>query len=1070
MRIILPITFILFFISIHSYSQFTIQGLKINGTSAGEESGFSQAITGDGSTVVIGAPLSANGQVRVFEYILGSWTQKGSTILGEASGDEMGYSVAISADGNIFVSGAIHNDDGGVSAGSVRAYMWDGIDWAQLGNDIDGIGSGDLFGNAVSLSDDGYTLAIGARENNDNGNNAGHSRIFEWNGTSWIQKGSTIMGEAAADFSGYALSLSDDGNTLAIGAINNDGNGANSGHTRVFLWNGSSWVQKGNDIDGEDAGELSGCSIALSTNGDVIVIGSRSSDDGFSDAGKTRVFTWNGSAWVQKGSNIIGEAAGDFSGYAVDINNVGDVIAIGAPDNDGTGTDRGHVRVYYFYSGTWYLAYNQDINGQANNDFFGGSVRLNDSGSIVSIGARRQGGTNAGAVYIYNTSNSISACGTPATTETLTSQTDVNNFFTTLYVGCTDFIGNLGIRDDNDGLDNITDLSPLLQLVTLGGNVVIDGNQNLSSLNGLGNLNSVGKDLTIISNPQITSLSGLNELSTVGSDLQIENNINLTNLMGLESLNNTGKNLVIDGNSSLITLEHLNSLDSVGSTLNISNNNALLNLDQFNSLKYIGSNLTINTGNSALETISGFNTLVIVEGNLTIRNVNITSISGFQNIDSINGRLRIIVNSNLQSITGFNNLTFVANDLGIFDNPTLITVTGFSSLTGHNNVLNISSNNSLTTISGFNNIKSIYELRLIDNIMLNDASGFINYDTCKSVMTIENNGFLDLDDFINLKSVAFDLNIIDNTKLERIDSLKNLNAIGQYFIINNNDMLIQLNGLQGITSLPNGSLTIDGNAILENVDSLSNIAFIQQNLTVTNNPNLNICCGLFTVIDAGAVGGLVTISNNGTNCDDPADIQNGSSCLPPCSIALTSAVGTDNQTLSCLSNIQNITYEVGGVLDGTVTGLPNGLTYSFGDGLVEISGSATQTGTFNFTVIPNSPCNLETSTGTLDLDGGVVKIGTTCYPDLESATLAVLPNEVIDIFGTITPSATIFIPPLVTIRINSNGTWVNTTMIRNNGIIQLNGGIFENGVSGVYKGHGSFVGNFINNGVFSPGD
>jgi hypothetical protein len=74
-----------------------------------------------------------------------------------------------------------------------------------------------------------------------------------------LKLGDDINGEASDDQSGYSVSLSNDGNTLAIGAINNDGSGANAGHVRVYRRiDGQPWTQLGGDIDGEAAGDLSG--------------------------------------------------------------------------------------------------------------------------------------------------------------------------------------------------------------------------------------------------------------------------------------------------------------------------------------------------------------------------------------------------------------------------------------------------------------------------------------------------------------------------------------------------------------------------------------------------------------------------------------------------------------------------------------------------------------------------------------------------------------------------------------------------------------------------------------------
>jgi len=80
----------------------------------------------------------------------------------------------------------------------------------------------------------------------------------------WIQLGQDIDGEAARDESGYSVSLSGDGNTLVIGAPFNDGNGTDAGHARVYRFDGANWTQIGQDIDGEAAFDKSGFSVSLS--------------------------------------------------------------------------------------------------------------------------------------------------------------------------------------------------------------------------------------------------------------------------------------------------------------------------------------------------------------------------------------------------------------------------------------------------------------------------------------------------------------------------------------------------------------------------------------------------------------------------------------------------------------------------------------------------------------------------------------------------------------------------------------------------------------------------------------
>ena len=139
----------------------------------------------------------------------------------------------MSSNGNTIAIGAYKNDGTGTDAGHVRIYEWDGTGWTQKGTDIDGEASDDQSG-AVSLSSDGNTIAVGAFFNDGTATNAGHVRVYEWNGTGWTQKGLDIDGEAADDLSGYSISLSSDGSSLAIGAYLNDGTATDAGHVRVY--------------------------------------------------------------------------------------------------------------------------------------------------------------------------------------------------------------------------------------------------------------------------------------------------------------------------------------------------------------------------------------------------------------------------------------------------------------------------------------------------------------------------------------------------------------------------------------------------------------------------------------------------------------------------------------------------------------------------------------------------------------------------------------------------------------------------------------------------------------------
>jgi LPXTG-motif cell wall-anchored protein len=250
----------------------------------------------------------------------------------------------MSADGTRIAIGALFNDGSGSNAGHVRVYTWNGTTWTQTATDIDGEAAGDQSGYSVAMSTDGTRIAISAQGNDSSFSNAGHVRVYTWNGTNWAQTGADIDGEAAGDQLGRSVAMSADGTRIAIGALFNDGSGTDAGHVRVYTWNGTSWTQTGADIDGKAADDLSGYSVAMSADGTRIAIGAPYTI--VSSAGHARIYTLINGVWTQTGADIDGEAAGDQSGNSVAISADGTRIAIGAQDNDGTSSGAGHVRVY----------------------------------------------------------------------------------------------------------------------------------------------------------------------------------------------------------------------------------------------------------------------------------------------------------------------------------------------------------------------------------------------------------------------------------------------------------------------------------------------------------------------------------------------------------------------------------------------------------------------------------------------------------------------------------------------------------------------------------------------------
>ncbi len=340
-----------------------------------------------------------------------SWPQLGADLAGVNPFDYFGSQVALSGDGlRLVVAG--YGWDGatpGSSIGVARVFEWNGTGWVQLGSDIEGTNptpSG--FGDAVSISEDGSRVAVGDPTADAGGSNSGQVRIFEWNGTAWAQLGNPINGEAVNDQSGVAVALDPLGSRIAIGAYLNDGSSGSSsdnrGHVRVYEWNGSAWVLLGGDIDGEASGDYSASAVDLANN--RVFIGAPGNDGSSGSSsdnrGHVRVYELNGSAWVQLGGDIDGEAAGDGFGASLATSANGVWLVVGASGNDvgGALTNAGHVRVFE-YVALWSQV-GGDIDGALTNDRFGSSVAISPGGETVAVGAPgASGGAAAGSVSVF---------------------------------------------------------------------------------------------------------------------------------------------------------------------------------------------------------------------------------------------------------------------------------------------------------------------------------------------------------------------------------------------------------------------------------------------------------------------------------------------------------------------------------------------------------------------------------------------------------------------------------------------------------------------------------------------
>ena len=375
-----------------SWRQF---GNSLNGSSAGSDVGQGVSLSADAGVMALGG----DGFAGVVEKNGNNWAFKGSVIY-EGAGT-FGDEVCLSSNGNILaVNEFWGSSNGEYYNGITRVYEFDGSDWTQLGGNIDGeegytyTGSG-----AMELSSDGKTIVLGAELNNATfgiGSFAGHARVYTFNGTNWVLKGTEIDGLNASDKFGTSADISGDGNTIIVGAPDNSDAFSYSGQVRVFEFNGTNWVQKGSSLNGSSASAKFGTAVSISKDADVITV------CGFSESIQT--YRYNGSDWVEFGNiDMINpyHISGDWN---VDLNHDGsNMVVSGELYSDFNGNNSGTVRVLN-YDGTEWKQVGNELYG-SEGDLFGIDVAIDSLGKNIVVGASLadvNGLNSAGYARVYS--------------------------------------------------------------------------------------------------------------------------------------------------------------------------------------------------------------------------------------------------------------------------------------------------------------------------------------------------------------------------------------------------------------------------------------------------------------------------------------------------------------------------------------------------------------------------------------------------------------------------------------------------------------------------------------------
>ncbi len=332
-----------------------------------------------------------------------SWAQAEKVVSSNGeTGDLFGQSVEIH--GNYAIVGAYNEMINGQEAGTAYIYRRQGADWVEDARlTVDDGATSDQFGYYVSIHD---TLAIvGANRSNGGANKSGSAYVFARTPTGWVQRAKLTPSSPRADLQfGHGVAIGYD--RAVVGANSAPRPGAprsRAGAVYVFRREGTSYVQEARLASSDlQNGDRFGFDVAL--DGDYLIAGADREDGNGSSSGAAYIFARNGTTWTQQAKLLAADgAADDRLGYAVDID--GDYAIAGARHHDQGGTDAGAAYIYRRNGNQWVQEEKLTAADPADNVDFGINVGIHEGRAVVGAFHEGTNGFQAGAVYVFARSN-----------------------------------------------------------------------------------------------------------------------------------------------------------------------------------------------------------------------------------------------------------------------------------------------------------------------------------------------------------------------------------------------------------------------------------------------------------------------------------------------------------------------------------------------------------------------------------------------------------------------------------------------------------------------------------------
>ena len=479
---------------------------------------------------------------------------------------------------------------------------------------------------------------------------------------------------------------------------------------------------------------------------------------------------------------------------------------------------------------------------------------------------------------------------------TVTTQAQVDALGNTL-AGKTRINGNLTIGytlvRDSLSSSNITNLTPLSNIVHIMGGVWIQQNGQLVNFTGLDSLQTIGEYFRVRSNDQLTTLGDFPALDSIGENFNVNNNTELTTLGVFSDLQSVGGVFSVWQNSNLSTLGDFPELQSIGEFFNVQSNDRLLAPGNFPVLQSIGGYFNVNSNdtlttlgdfpalqtigeyfrvrsNDQLTTLGDFPALQTIGGDFSVfRNADLATLGDFSALQSIGGEFHVSYSDQLRTLGDFLILNSIGEAFEVFNNDQLTTLGDFPALDSIGGLFNVDNNPILKSIGDFPELQSIGGyFRVIRNGKLTTLGNFPALQSIGEYFWVRNNDQLTtLGDFPALQSIGEAFEVFNNDQLTTLGDFPALDSIGEYFDVSFNDRLRTLGDFPTLMSIGIGD-TVYIPSLRESRDNVS--------IVIEENLNLGLCSWLesFLPTETHAVTGDIYINNNATGCATTEEINN----------------------------------------------------------------------------------------------------------------------------------------------------------------------------------------------------